>query len=619
MERSEPALVPEWLRCTGNVAGGSPSSHHFASSSLHSDVSSSSAWNRCSRSNIDKDSQGSPFLQRNHSSNCRRSSGSNGSAKHPYSSFNRSHRDRNREKDKGRSTGGDLWDRDSSDPLESILTSVEKNTLRRSQSLVSRRTVEFLPHKSEELKNGVNLNQYNANGVHFGASNISGVHKVAFEKNFPSLGIEEKQGGSGIGRLFSPALSTAVQSLPVVNSGLLGGEKWTSALVEVPSAIGSNSVGSLSAQQSAIASPSSASSTAMAGLNMAEALSQAPPRARLTSQVPDKTQRLEELAIKQSRQLIPMTPSMPKALVSSSSDKSKQPKAAVRVNEVVVTPRSMQQQQQQQQPIYSPQLSNQSRAGQVRSDAPNASHAGKFLVLKAARENGANSNAKDASSLTNNSIGKVAVSQVPVSAVTTNPKASTLDKKAAALSLNSRPTAEKKFSLSQAQSRSDFFNLMRKKTLHDTSTISDSVSVISSPCAVKSEENSKEANSSPISPLVNENGSQMITDGDSCCPGDQAQSFADAGERNLCINGALYPDEEEAAFLRSLGWEENGEDVEITDEEIIAFYEEYQKFMPSLKVWRGIQPKCSMLSESHSSNSVAASSESGSVASEFEA
>nr|XP_027094741.1 mediator of RNA polymerase II transcription subunit 1-like [Coffea arabica] len=624
MERSEPALVPEWLRCTGNVGGGSPSSHHFSSSSLHSDVSSSSAWNRCSRSNSDKDSQRSPFLERNHSSNCRRSSGNNGSAKHPYSSFNRSHRDRNREKDKDRSTVGDFWDRDSSDPLESILTSVEKSSLRRSQSLVSRRTVELLPRKSEELKNGVNLNQYIANGSHLGGSNISGVHKVAFEKDFPSLGNEEKQGGSSIGRLSSPALSTAVQSLPVVNSGLLGGEKWTSALAEVPSVIGSNSIGNLSAQQSAIATPS-ASSTAMAGLNMAEALSQAPPRARLTPQVPDKTQRLEELAIKQSRQLIPMTPSMPKALVSSSSDKSKQPKAAARVNEMVVTPRNMQ--QQQQQPIYSPQLPNQSRAGQVRSDASNASHAGKFLVLKAAKENGANSNAKDASSPTNNSIRKVAVSQIPLSAITpialtspTNPKASTLDKKAAALSLNSRPTAEKKFSLSQAQSRSDFFNLMRKKTLRNTSsTISDSVSVISSPCAVKSEENSTEANSAPISPLVNENGSQMITDGDSHSSGDQAQSFVDAGERNLYLNGALYPDEEEAAFLRSLGWEENGEDVEITDEEIVAFYEEYQKFMPSLKVWRGIQPKCTMLSESHSSNSVAASSESGSVASEYEA
>lgn len=34
-------------------------------------------------------------------------------------------------------------------------------------------------------------------------------------------------------------------------------------------------------------------------------------------QVPDKTQWLEELAIKQSRQLIPMTPSTPKPLVSA--------------------------------------------------------------------------------------------------------------------------------------------------------------------------------------------------------------------------------------------------------------------------------------------------------------
>lgn len=36
-------------------------------------------------------------------------------------------------------------------------------------------------------------------------------------------------------------------------------------------------------------------------------------------QVPDKAQRLEELAIKQSRQLIPMTPTMPKALVRDTS------------------------------------------------------------------------------------------------------------------------------------------------------------------------------------------------------------------------------------------------------------------------------------------------------------
>ena len=36
MERSEPTLVPEWLRSTGSVAGGGNPNHHFPSSSSHS-------------------------------------------------------------------------------------------------------------------------------------------------------------------------------------------------------------------------------------------------------------------------------------------------------------------------------------------------------------------------------------------------------------------------------------------------------------------------------------------------------------------------------------------------------------------------------------------------------
>jgi len=31
MEKSEPSLVPEWLRSTGGGTGGGSSSHHFAS------------------------------------------------------------------------------------------------------------------------------------------------------------------------------------------------------------------------------------------------------------------------------------------------------------------------------------------------------------------------------------------------------------------------------------------------------------------------------------------------------------------------------------------------------------------------------------------------------------
>ena len=61
------------------------------------------------------------------------------------------------------------------------------------------------------------------------------------------------------------------------------------------------------------------------GLNMAEALARAPSWACTTPQLPVNTHRLEELAFKQSRQLMHVTPSMPKSSAFDSSDKSKPP------------------------------------------------------------------------------------------------------------------------------------------------------------------------------------------------------------------------------------------------------------------------------------------------------
>uniref|UniRef100_A0A5B6ZMJ3 Putative cell wall protein AWA1 n=1 Tax=Davidia involucrata TaxID=16924 RepID=A0A5B6ZMJ3_DAVIN len=605
MERSEPTLVPEWLRSTGSVTGGGNSAHHFASSSLHSDALSSahSTRNRSSRTLIDKDTPRSAFLDQSSSSNSRRSSSSNGSTKHPYSSFTRIHRDKNRDKEKERSVIRDLCDHDSSDPLGNILISrCEKDTLRRSRSMVSRKPSEVLPRRAADSKNGGSNNHNSSNGVLSGGS-VSCIQKAAFEKDFPSLGTEEKPRVPDIGRVSSPILSTAVQSLPIGISGLIGGEGWTSALAEVPTIIGSNNMGTSSVQQSSVSSALSGASGAMAGLNMAEALSQAPSRARTNLQLPDKTQRLEELAIKQSRQLIPMTPSMPKALVFNSSEKSK-PKTAARTSEMVVAAKSI-----QQQP-HSSQLANQSlRGGQVRPDGPRTSHTGKFLVLKPVWENGVSSTAKDVSSPTNAS--RVANSQLavaPSAPVRTpnTPKLSTVERKAAALALNPIGTVEKRPSLSQAQSRSDFFNLMRKKTSMNTSIIlPDSDAADLSPTVEKSGEVIKEV-SAPVRPCETENGSKVTINGDTH---EEIQTF-DVGEKHSCLNGTVYPDEEEAAFLRSLGWEENaGEDEALTEEEINAFVQECKKLRPSLKLCRGVQPKLSMLSESHVTSSSRASSE----------
>ncbi|KAG8389726.1 hypothetical protein BUALT_Bualt01G0008700 [Buddleja alternifolia] len=604
MERTEPALVPEWLRCAGNVGGGA-SAHHSDVSSMHS------TRNRSFRSNGEKDSP--RFLDRSSSSNSRHSLSSNGSAKHPYSSFTRSHRDKNREREKEKSLSDDIWDHVSSDPLASILTSrADRSGFRRSQSLVSRKPGEVLPRKVEDSKSVIS-NQSSSNGVRSGGSNLMGIQKSAFEKDFPSLGTEEKQDMTGIRRVLSPGLSSAIQNLPIGNSGFLGGEKWTSALAEVPTSLANNGMSHSSLQQCVVTASSSASGGPPnnAGLNMAEALSQPPARVRATPQLPDKSQRLEELAIKQSRQLIPMTPSMPKPLVLTSGDKSKQPKNTARTNETIVASKAV-----QPQP-HSPHLSNQSRAGHIRSDPSSTSHFGKFLVLKPGRENGATTVTKDASNSSGDAHSRVANGHVAIASSTptgsTSPKNSmvaSVENKIAALSLSSKSTMEKRSSQSLAKSRSEFFNLMRRKTSPNASSMA-----VSSPRAETSREIFKEGHAA-ISPRVLENGS---CNGNGHDIHEKSEKFSDDVEENLVCDVAICPDEEEAAFLRSLGWEENGgEDEGLTEEEINAFYQEYMNRRPSLKVCTSSQPQCSTPCELHTSTSGVANYESSSSGSEPE-
>lgn len=261
------------------------------------DVSPRSARNRSSKNTNDYESPRSAFLDRTSSSNSRRNSISNGFPKHDkesnaraYSSFSRSHRDkdRDREKDrlvigvKDRLVIGDEWDHDSAHPLANILINrVEKDGLRRSHSMGSRKQVDVLPRRVvSDLRNGDSNKQNNGNGMVSGSSIIGGIHKAVFDKDFPSLGTEPD-----IGRVPSPGLSMAVQSLPIGNSSLIGGEGWTSALAEVPMITGSNSTGSSSVQQTVVSAPASGFPSTTAGLNMAEALTQAPSRARTAPQV----------------------------------------------------------------------------------------------------------------------------------------------------------------------------------------------------------------------------------------------------------------------------------------------------------------------------------------------
>ncbi|XP_051139324.1 uncharacterized protein LOC127257078 [Andrographis paniculata] len=578
MERTEPAFVPEWLRCTGNVAGSGGSSIH------HSDVSSPSHNMRNRSFGGNKDTDSPRYLDRSSSSNARRSLSSDGPGKHPYSSFSRSHRDKHRDRVKEKSPLEDIWNNGSADPLESILTSrVERRSLSRSQSQVSRKPGEKLPQRIEN-------SQVSGNGALSGGRNSNTIQKAVLEKEFPSLRTEEKQDLTGIKRVLSPRLTSAVQSSAIGNSGFLCGEKWTSALAEVP-AIPTNN-GTTSTLPPSVAMVSNLSSTASSpgGLNMAEALSQPAARVRTPTQLSDKNQRLEELAIKQSRQLIPVTPSMPKPLVSSSVDKTKQSKAAARTNETSMVSRGV-----HQQP-HSAHLANPSRVIQTKPDSASASHSGKFLVLKPGRENIA-LGAKDALSGGSDADGKVANGQHIMSPATpivsTSPSTSVvsaLENRAGALTLSSKSTVDKRSSQSLAQSRSEFFNLMRrKKSSSATNNHSDSSLTVPSSGAQTFGE--KFQGSHGASSHIPGNG---ICNGNSYDSNEKIKSLSDPGEDGFSANGSVYPDEEEAAFLRSLGWEENGgEDEGLTEEEINAFYQEYMNRRPLLEARQNSQPKVS--------------------------
>ncbi|PPD69904.1 hypothetical protein GOBAR_DD33213 [Gossypium barbadense] len=570
MERSEPALVPEWLRSTGPVTGGGGNSaHHFASSSINSDVSSlvHHGRHRNFRNIGDSDSPRYAFLDRASSLNSRRSS-SNGSAKHAYSSFSRNHRDKDRERDKDRSSSGDHWERDSSDPLESIFTSrVEKSGNRVSLCLERLQWAQVIV---------VNNNHNNGNGLLSGGTIGSNIHKAVFEKDFPSLGTEDRQAGPQIARVSSPGLSSASLSSPACNSALIGGEGWTSALAEMPTMVGSSSTGSLPAPL-IVSTSSSGVQSVTVGLNMAEALAQAPSRTRTAPQLSVKTQRREELAIKQSKQLIPVTPSMPKGSpfltlmtckeleILNSVDKSKA-KPAIRVSEMNIAVKSG-----QQQPSSIHHGNQSPHSGHVKSDMPKTS--GKLLVLKPGWENGVSSpTQKDVAGPTNVN-NKVATSQHAVTAVTSAParnnntKLSSGERKAAALNPIAGFTVEKKPSLAQTQSRNDFFNLLKKKTSANTAAGLSGANLHISSSTTEKSEVTKNVDSPSMTTHANENGSAATSNGDTC---QEAQRFSDDGEKNMSSYAMVHPDEEEAAFLRSLGWEEHSGDDEVHETEAIT-------------------------------------------------
>ncbi|WOL20051.1 hypothetical protein Cni_G28853 [Canna indica] len=542
MERGEPALVPQWYR----LANGSTPSHAVrTSSSKHSDENGVGIGSK-NRSVGDQDRNLRRSLSSNGSLN--RDKGSSGKSQ-AYSSFRRS-RDRNQDKDfdsRDRENRSVLIDNgfDHRDPFPGIRA--EKDALRKSQSMTAGRQMDSWPKRV-----GSNAN----NGSPNGGSIIGSIGKTSFEKDFPSLRAEGRQSFSDGGGVSPLGVRTAVQSLPITSPVIIG----TSALAEVPVRVETGgTILSPVIQAASISQPSASGST------MAEALAQAPPQVANSHQSSVDNQRIEELALKKCKQLIPVTPSIPKALGSKGA-RSGDYSSLTKIGQQTHT--------------------NLTVRPPARSDVTKTSIVGNFQVLNR-EKNGTSPTARDGPI-----VGKInPTGSVP--SATAGPLKSPTDLRFKVDNKNGtsiQNTFGERKGLSQAQNRNDFFNLLRKKSSTSSSTIQEPSSVEPTTRLEMSDAENTEitsptnmANNSPASvSALNysmENGN-CLNEG-SCASNESESFFADNGDTNPHSDIAVDPEEE--AFLQSLGWDKNAGEEALTKEEIDAFLKKYENRRP-LKV-----------------------------------
>lgn len=212
--------------------------------------------------------------------------------------------------------------------------------------------------------------------------------------------------------------------------------------------------------------------------------------------------------------------------------------------------------------------------GPVRPDSPKSSQGGKLLVLKPNREvNGISPTLKD---------NLASSTKVPHNSASISPSAGSgsnnskytkpvADRKSPVLSAGQ--IFDEKRTSTQGQNRTEFFNSLRRKTANATTSSvqpnhglpsnADKLEVQDG--EVASVDRMKDIHDADIEPAMQDNG-------DVC---EESISILDDGKKDDDLHGisVVAPEEEEAAFLRSLGWDEGAGEEALTEEEINSFYE----------------------------------------------
>uniref|UniRef100_K3Y5V8 Uncharacterized protein n=1 Tax=Setaria italica TaxID=4555 RepID=K3Y5V8_SETIT len=500
MERAEPSLKPEWLLRPATVA---VTALRPATSPRADDQGrGASSRNRSSGRDRDRSSQQSSSRRNSGSGGPRRNDRDGTGKSRGYSSFGRHNRERVQEKDP------DFRDRESKlvqleDPLRDGFESFsscrsEKDRLNRTRSKVS-----VSNRAGVSLENG-NISKKDTGGI-------------SFEREFPYLGSEDKNGKQDIGRVPSPGISTPIQSIPLV----IASEGWNSVLAEVP-LLSDPSINSISTSSSpAGLSKQSEVSNSGSALSMAETVMQSPLKISTAPQLSIDAQKIEERTMRQCI-LRPLTPSSNKISASNSLDKLKSKGARVGDSNGPIK--------------VAPQLSLQPSSSSIRTpvktELVKPSQSGSLQVLTREQNGTVNTAAKDSTSNPVSPVLGRSSSMEPMRKSVVNPKLN-FGINGRSLHLLQGSIGDRKAS---AKGKQDFFQTLRSKSANGSSTATESPSSL-----VDDQQNScpefiENGSSSCEEAYSCEGSQQHLSDNEEIIPPSESHNVLDEGSLGIQVD-----------------------------------------------------------------------------------
>ncbi|KAG0533493.1 hypothetical protein BDA96_04G197600 [Sorghum bicolor] len=210
----------------------------------------------------------------------------------------------------------DTWNKGSgSTSRNNAVSSSRSNDIHISSTVASTGTVNSVRNAAlgTSISNASVRTSVSTTSISNAVSNASNAASITFEREFPQLSSEDKNGRQGISKVPSASISTAIQNVPLISP-----DGWSSMLADLPllsdpkKSLATSSLLHIAPSKQTEVVPNSGTA-----LSMAETVMQAPPRISIRPQLSTEAQKIEERTLKQLT-LRPITPPASKSSALSS-------------------------------------------------------------------------------------------------------------------------------------------------------------------------------------------------------------------------------------------------------------------------------------------------------------